>query len=102
MYHICPARCQIEFVHGKGAESGKGNSAYLSAGFGVELAAALFGRFPRVNEADNPPFGDRHFDLGVAENDLSSLVGERKCGNRRVGEKRLDLDSQRLRGLGLL
>src|SRR5262252_4684989 len=102
MYHICPARCQIQFVHGKGANGGKGNSAFLSAGFGAELAAAVFGRFPRVNEADNPPFGDRLFDLDVAENDLSGLVGERKRGNCRLGEKRLDPGSQRLRGLGLV
>jgi hypothetical protein len=71
-------------------------------GFGVELAAAVFSRLPRMNKGDNPAFGDRLFNLGIAENHFAGLVGERKRGSRRLGEKLVDLGIQPLKRFGLL
>src|SRR6185437_2317474 len=102
MYHICPARCQTQFIHSEDADGGKARSAFLSAEFGAELAAAIFGRLPRMNKADNPAFGDRFFNLGIAENHFAGLVGERKRGNRRLAEKLVDLSIQTLGRSGLL
>ena len=77
-------------------------SACLSAEFGIELSAAVLGRLSRMEKSENPAFGDCLFDFGVAENGLSSLVGKRKRGNRRLDEKFFDLSVQRLGRLGVL
>src|SRR5262245_5414533 len=102
MYHICPARCQTQFIHGEDADGEKARSAFLSAEFGVELAAAVVGRLARMNKGDNPAFGDRFFNLGIAENHFACLIGERKSGNRRLGEKPVNLGIQALWRSGLL
>ena len=76
MYHICPARCQTQFIRGEGADRRNWASAAGGAGLAVELAATVLGGFPGMDKGQYAPPGDGLLDLGIAELRLAGLVGK--------------------------
>ena len=90
MYHICPARCQTQFVRGEDANRRNQHFRPHSAKFAVKLAAAIVSRLTGMDQGQNAAFADRLLNSGGAENHLSGLVRQPKSAERCVGEQAVD------------
>src|SRR5579885_3637848 len=99
MYHICPSRCQTQFVRTEGSDRGKGGFAPNPAEFAVELAAAVRGGLARMDEGQHLALANRLLDLGGTKNDLPGLVGEGEQAERGLHETSLDNACKALRNL---
>src|SRR5690242_21933102 len=99
MYHICPARCQTQFIRAERPDRGKGRFPSHSAEFAVKLAATVFCRLARMDEGKHLAFGDRLLDLGTAENNLSGLVGQSERAERRIGDQAVHVTCKTFRNL---
>ena len=101
MYHICPARCQTQFVRGEDANRRNAASPpriprNLPSSLRQPSSAASLAWI----RARTLALADRLLDLGGAEHRLSGLVGQRQSAERGFGEQAVDPVGKLLRNLG--
>ena len=78
MYHICPTRCQTQFIGAKRAAWRDPLIPRFRPKLAVELAAALLAPLFALHERDHLAFADGLLDLGEAEHHLTGLIGQRQ------------------------
>ena len=79
MYHICPPRCQTQFVRAEDAN--RWNEHFrrrIPRNLPSSLRQPSVSRLTGMDERQNAALGDRLLDSGGAENHLSGLVGQRQ------------------------
>ncbi len=78
MYHICPTKCQIQFLARKAPDHRRFCLAEAAAGGGFELGDAIRRGLGGMDQADDGIAGKRRFDLAEAADDGARLAGERQ------------------------
>ena len=90
MYHICPAKCQIQILSRKAPDHRRFCLAETAAGGLVELGEAIRRGLGGMDQADDGIAGKRRFDLAEAADDGAGLAGERQGASRGGGKQAVD------------